>query len=88
MSLESSPLGMAPRTSSSTIGPPLKGHTVGLFTCTTASYIRSRDPNDGLAGVGPLLVLRDDGQIVPYTSIYTDEAALREYEQRLGLEPD
>lgn len=59
-----------------------------LFTCTTASYISSRDPNDGLAGVGPLLVLRDDGQIVPYTSIYTNEAALREYEQRLGLEPD
>ncbi|WP_285584614.1 YrhB domain-containing protein [Actinoallomurus iriomotensis] len=53
-----------------------------LFTCATATYVRTRDPDQGLAGVGPLLVLREDGRIIPYTSIYTNEAALREYEQQ------
>ncbi|MBO0854673.1 MAG: hypothetical protein J2P18_13015 [Nocardia sp.] len=54
-----------------------------LFTYTTASYVRTRDPDDGLAGAGPLLILREDGAIIPYTSIYTTEAALQDYEQGL-----
>ncbi|WP_280460544.1 YrhB domain-containing protein [Nocardia carnea] len=53
-----------------------------LFTYTTARYVRTHDPDDGLAGAGPLLVLREDGEIIPYPSIYTSEAALADYEQR------
>jgi hypothetical protein len=55
-----------------------------LYSCVTATYLRTRDPDEGLAGVGPVLVLREDGQVIPYTSIYSNEAALREYEQQVG----
>ncbi|MFD9944497.1 YrhB domain-containing protein [Nonomuraea sp. NPDC059023] len=51
-----------------------------LFTYTTVSYLRTRDPGEGLAGAGPLLVLREDGRIIDFPSFHTRESALEAYE--------
>ncbi|WP_280414556.1 YrhB domain-containing protein [Nocardia carnea] len=56
-----------------------------LFTYTTERYTSTHDPDDGLAGAGPILVLRAAGEIILYNSIYTSEAALADYEQQSGM---
>jgi hypothetical protein len=54
-----------------------------LFVYTTVAYLRSHDPQDGLAGAGPLLVLREDGRVVDFPSYHSRESALEEYERGL-----
>jgi hypothetical protein len=51
-----------------------------LFTYTTAAFRRTRDPRKALIGAGPALVLRRDGRIVEFPSVYSPEQALSEYE--------
>jgi hypothetical protein len=55
-----------------------------LFVYTTATYLRTRDPEDGLLGAGPLLVLRQDGQVIDFPSYHSRESALEEYEKGLA----
>jgi hypothetical protein len=52
-----------------------------LFVYTTATFLRTRDPADGLAGGGPLLILREDGTIIDFPSFHTPKSALEAYER-------
>jgi Immunity protein 35 len=52
-----------------------------LFVYTTATYLVTRDPQDGVLGAGPLLVLREDGRVVAFPSYHSRESALEEYER-------
>ncbi|MFI6180012.1 YrhB domain-containing protein [Nonomuraea sp. NPDC051191] len=52
-----------------------------LFVFTTAAFLRTRDWEDALLGAGPLLVLREDGQVVVLPTFYSEEDALRAYEE-------
>ncbi|MGW3349869.1 YrhB domain-containing protein [Nonomuraea rubra] len=54
-----------------------------FFVYTTATFLVTRDPQDGVAGAGPLLVLREDGRVIDFPSYHTQETAAREYEQGL-----
>ncbi|MEW9555630.1 YrhB domain-containing protein [Nonomuraea sp. NPDC050783] len=55
-----------------------------LFVYTTATYLVTRDPDDGVAGAGPLLVLRENGQVIDFPSYHTQESAAEEYERGLA----
>ncbi|MCG5220188.1 YrhB domain-containing protein [Streptosporangium soli] len=55
-----------------------------LFVYTTVSYLRTRDPEDGVLGAGPLLVLREDGRVIEFPSYHSRESALEEYEKGLA----
>ncbi|GAA3674877.1 hypothetical protein GCM10022224_043990 [Nonomuraea antimicrobica] len=52
-----------------------------FFVYTTATYLVTRDPQNGVAGAGPLLVLREDGRIIDFPSYHTQESAAEEYER-------
>ncbi|MFI6918951.1 YrhB domain-containing protein [Nonomuraea spiralis] len=52
-----------------------------LLVFTTAAFLRTRDWEDALLGAGPLLVLREDGQVVVLPTFYSEEDALRAYEE-------
>lgn len=53
-----------------------------LFVYNTAEYVRTRSRRHRLIGNGPLLVRRDDGSVVEFSSAYDGEEALAEYEAR------
>lgn len=53
-----------------------------LFVYNTAEALRTGGP--GLVGNGPLLVRREDGKIVQFSSFYTSESALEAYEEDPG----
>ncbi|GLY85572.1 YrhB domain-containing protein [Actinoallomurus iriomotensis] len=53
-----------------------------LFVYDTAEALRTGGP--GLTGNGPLLVRREDGKIVEFSSFYTSESALDAYEEDPG----
>lgn len=52
-----------------------------MFVYTTEKALETRDSNYGLIGAGPVLVRREDGRIVEFSSKYTPQAALQAYEQ-------
>jgi hypothetical protein len=58
-----------------------------LFTFNTAEYVRTRDRRFRLIGNGPLLVRRDDGSVIEFSSAYDGEEALAEYEADPGRFP-
>lgn len=51
-----------------------------FFTYTTAEFRRTRDPGYVLIGAGPVLVLREDGRIVEFSSAFSKEFAVAMYE--------
>lgn len=51
-----------------------------IFGYTTAAFHRTRDPRHALIGAGPVLVLRKNGKIVEFTSAFSKERAIAEYE--------
>jgi hypothetical protein len=53
-----------------------------LFVYDTAEALRTGEP--GLVGNGPLLVRREDGKIIEFSSFYTSESALQAYEEDPG----
>jgi len=59
-----------------------------LFAVNTVGFVRTRDPEKGLVGNGPLLVLRDGGGIVRFSSaFFTPDMALAAYERDPGQFP-
>jgi hypothetical protein len=52
-----------------------------LFRYDTATALKTGDPDESLLGCGPLLVRREDGRIVRFSSAYSTDAALRAYER-------
>jgi hypothetical protein len=52
-----------------------------LFVYTTVAFLRSRDPADALGGSGPLLVLRENGRVISFSSYHSQESALKAYEE-------
>jgi hypothetical protein len=50
-----------------------------LFVYDTAEALRTGEP--GLVGNGPLLVRRQDGRIIEFSSFYTSASALEAYEE-------
>jgi hypothetical protein len=57
-----------------------------LFVITTKRFLETHDPGDGFAGVGPVLVRREDGSIVEFPSVHSMESASEEYEAGLDEE--
>jgi hypothetical protein len=51
-----------------------------IFTYTTTEFRRTKDFRHILIGAGPVLVLRDNGKIVEFSSAFSKEYALAEYE--------
>jgi hypothetical protein len=51
-----------------------------LFSYNRAAYFRTKNRRDGLVGNGPILVRRDDGAVIEFSSAYSNEQALAEYE--------
>ena len=51
-----------------------------LFIFNTAEYLRTRDRRFRLIGNGPLLVRREDGSVIEFSSAYDSEEALAAYE--------
>lgn len=51
-----------------------------IFHYDTATALETGDPDESLLGGGPLLVLREDGRIVRFSSAYSTDAALKAYE--------
>lgn len=59
-----------------------------LFVVNTVGFVRTRDLEKGLVGNGPLLVLRDGGGIVRFSSaFFNPDMALSAYEQDPGQFP-
>jgi hypothetical protein len=52
-----------------------------LFRYDTATALETGDPDESRLGCGPLLVLREDGRIVPFSSAFSADAALQAYER-------
>lgn len=52
-----------------------------LLMYDTAEAIATGDPERGLIGNGPLLVLRESGRIIEFSSYYSGESALTAYEE-------
>lgn len=55
-----------------------------MFAATTVRYLETKDPGDGFAGLGPLLVRREDGALVEFSSAYSVESALEECDGDFG----
>lgn len=51
-----------------------------LFTYNRAEYIRTRNPHHSLVGNGPVLVRSEDGAVIVFSSAFSPEKALAEYE--------
>jgi|1185.fasta_scaffold257390_2 hypothetical protein len=55
-----------------------------VFIPTTARYLQTGDFDDQFIGAGPLLVQREDGKLVEFSSMYSTAMVVAEYEA--GLE--
>lgn len=55
-----------------------------LFTYNRAEYFRARDPLQSLVGNGPVLIRREDGVVIRFSSAYSSEEALAAYEADPG----
>jgi hypothetical protein len=51
-----------------------------IFTYTTMAFHRTKDPRHAMIGAGPVLVLRESGKFVEFTSAFSKERAQAEYE--------
>ena len=58
-----------------------------LFSYNRAAYFRTKNRRDGLVGNGPILVRRDDGAVIEFSSAYSSEDAMAEYEADPGKFP-
>lgn len=58
-----------------------------LFTYNRAEYFRAHDPHQSLVGNGPVLVRREDGAVIRFSSAYDGEEALAAYEADPGKFP-
>lgn len=55
-----------------------------VFVPTTARYLETGDSDDQFIGAGPLLVQREDGKLIEFSSMYSTDMVVAEYEA--GLE--
>jgi Immunity protein 35 len=51
-----------------------------LFVYNRAAYVRTKDPQQSLVGNGPVLVRREDGAVIRFSSALDNEEALAAYE--------
>lgn len=51
-----------------------------LFVLHKADYVRTRERRYRIVGLGPVLVLREDGSVIEFSSAYHGEKALAEFE--------
>jgi immunity protein 35 of polymorphic toxin system len=51
-----------------------------IFRYDTATALETGDPDESLLGAAPLLVLREDGRIVRFSSAYSIDTASKAYE--------
>lgn len=55
-----------------------------VFVPTTGRYLKTGDSDDQFIGAGPLLVQREEGRLIEFSSIYSTDMVIAEYEA--GLE--